>query len=87
MVSGVERCVIAEVFMEWKDPNEAPKDGTPILGSFESYPFPTIASWNGASKKWAVAELNVGMYEGEYNDTYFETNHYDEDDLVKWREL
>jgi hypothetical protein len=73
--------------MKWKEPNKAPKDGTCILGKFESYPYPTVASWNGVNKDWVVAELNVGMYEGEHNDTYFENEHYKEEDLIEWAEL
>lgn len=68
-------------------PKTAPKDGTCILGKFDSYPFVTITSWNGADKKWVVAELNIGMYEGEYNDTYFENEHYDDSSLIGWERL
>lgn len=73
--------------MEYKDAKAAPKDGTVIIGDFKGYPFKTVCSWNGASKKWAVAELNIGTYEGEYVDTYFETEYYNDSDLLRWAEI
>ena len=63
-------------------PDTAPRD-TPFLGDF-GYPWLQMAIWNGVDKKWAVATVQVGMYDGKWEDTYFESDREDEDGLIGW---
>ena len=51
---------------------DPPKDRA-IIAIVEDYPWPTVVTWNGASKKWAYADTQCGMFEGKLNDFYFET--------------
>ena len=68
-------------------PETAPKDATIIANV--GLPFAVVAMWNGASEKWVYANIQAGMYHGEWNDYYFEwhdfyfENEY-EDELLGW---
>ena len=73
--------------ISWASPEYAPKDGTPILAVFESYPYRVMAVWCGASGKWCAAVPQVGMYEGELNDWYFENEYFAHDDLKVWADI
>ena len=64
-------------------PATAPRDLTPFLGHF-GYPWLLMTMWNPVSGNWAVATVQVGMYEGEYNDTYFETDQETPASLLGW---
>ena len=63
-------------------PNTAPKD-KPFLGNF-GYPWLQMATWNDVSMKWAVASMEVGLYEGNWTDTYWETELEPESSLLGW---
>jgi hypothetical protein len=41
-----------------RDPDDAPKDGTMLLGSF-GWPWMVPASWDAASRTWSVAMWNA----------------------------
>lgn len=73
--------------MNWIPPEQAPKDGTQILAAFETYPFPVMAVWCGASGTWCAAVPQVEMYGGELNDWYFENEHFPEDQLKVWGDV
>ena len=66
-------------------PDTAPKDEN-FLGYF-GYPWWNMTRWNEASQKWATAEMQIGMVEGEWNDTYFETEYNPPADLRGWMPL
>lgn len=68
---------------EWQPIETAPKDGTLFLGNF-GYPWAILAAWNEPSEEYCVAELQIGLYHGKWNDTYFETDHLPEKDLLGW---
>ena len=55
----------------WQPAETAPHDGNPILVD-AGYPWPLVCVWNHVENAWICAELNVGMFNGEWNDTYFE---------------
>ena len=63
-------------------PNTAPKEG-PFLADF-GYPWLQMAMWNEPSLKWVVADVQVGLYHGEWNDTYFENEMHPEKDILGW---
>ena len=46
-----------------------------------------MAVWCGASGKWCAAVPQVGMYEGELNDWYFENEYFEHDDLKVWADI
>ena len=60
----------------------APKEG-PFLGDF-GYPWFLMTMWNEVNQDWAVATVQVGMYQGEWNDTYFETDNENKKNLLGW---
>ncbi|MEZ5480153.1 MAG: hypothetical protein R3E95_22535 [Thiolinea sp.] len=72
--------------MNLKPPDTAPRDGTVILGHF-GYPWLLATVWNEAVDQWAVAELQADLYEGQWNDRYFNTEHWPPDKLLGWVEL
>jgi len=75
--------------MNWilKDEKQAPKDGTMILAMFNCYPTPVSAVWSGCDENWACAVPNVGPVEGIWDDWYFETERFSDDDLHCWRKI
>jgi len=46
-----------------------------------------VAHWNPAMDEFVYAELQVDMFEGEWNDTYFESEYFKESDIRSWIEL
>jgi len=58
----------------WQPIATAPKD-KPILLDI-GMGWPVVGIYNQPSEKWVCAELQMGLYEGEYNDTYFENDHF-----------
>ena len=48
----------------------APKNRTILLDV--GLPWAVVGVFNSISVGWAFAELQAGMYEGEYEDTYFQ---------------
>jgi len=61
-----------------------PKDGTMILAQFKGYPAPLAAMWNGTNKEWVVAVPEVGAYNGVWEDTFFETEGYPDEEMEAW---
>lgn len=53
--------------------NTAPKD-RPILLDL-GLPWIVYGAWNGANGEWSYANMQTGLYGGEWSDTYFETEY------------
>lgn len=51
----------------------APKDKPILIDA--GYPWLVMAIWNEAGKNWVYANLQVDMYMGNYNDTYWESEY------------
>ena len=68
---------------EWQEIETAPK-GRQILLDV-GLPWAVAGSWCEASFMWAYANFQIGMYEGLFNDAYFETEY--EQAPKFWREL
>ena len=64
-----------------------PKDGTMIIAQFKNYPTPLAAMWNGAGQGWTAAVPHVELYQGIWNDWYFENEQFAEEELESWREI
>ena len=58
--------------MKWQ-PGETAPTGYPILAIIDQTMPPVVAIWNGASEVWSFASVNCELVDGEWNDTYFET--------------
>ena len=64
-------------------PDTAPKDGTTFLANM-GWPWLVVCMWNAAVDKWVYANPQINLYEGEWNDTYFESEWDDESELKGW---
>ena len=61
--------------MNWNENmSEAPRDGTVILLDV-GMPWAVTGAWNPVAEEWVYASLQIGFFEGEYVDTYFENEH------------
>lgn len=65
--------------------NTAPKDQQ-FLGDF-GWPWLCMTCWNDASQKWAYANYQVNIYQGGWNDPYYETESESEPMLRGWLPL
>lgn len=63
---------------EWMAMANAPKDKPILLDA--GYPWPVVGIWNDANQKWAYANLQCGMVDGEWSDTYWESDQEPEFD-------
>lgn len=68
----------------WQFPETAPKDGTPIIID-AGYPYPLVGVWNRIEGRWICAELNSDMFNGEWEDAYFENESYET--IRRWMPL
>lgn len=59
--------------VDWRT-DEPPKDGNSFLADV-GLPFSVVAAWNGVDQCFVYANLNCGMVNGVYNDTYFENEY------------
>jgi hypothetical protein len=44
------------------------------------YPWYVVAHWNEAMGYFVYAELQIDLYQGEWNDTYFTNDNFGEDE-------
>lgn len=62
---------------------EPPKTGNQFLADV-GFPWPVVAAWNGCDENWVYANLQCGMVDGVYNDTYFETEREPAEGIKRW---
>jgi len=63
----------------------APKDGSVFLADFG---YGTVAAaWSKVENQWVTALFQLGLVQGEFNDAYFETEYFNEDELKGWTAL
>ena len=60
----------------------APKDGKPIIARFKSYPTPLVAMWSNLDGQFVAATPQSCC-----DDSYFENEWFNADDLISWHEL
>ena len=70
---------------EWQPIKTAPKDGNAVL-LHVGWPWPVVGAWNEHQKEWVYVQLNTGVIDGEWHDTYFE-NEYTTDEATHWMPL
>jgi len=69
--------------MKLNPPQTAPRDFTLFLADF-GYPWLLPTMWNPVDSKWVVATIQTGLFNGEYNDNYFESDREESDALLGW---
>lgn len=70
----------------FKDPKDAPKDRV-FLAFFKNWPFCTTCHWSKSSKKWVAANLQYDLWDGKFDDAYFENEYFNIENMIKWCEL
>ena len=69
--------------MAWLSMTTAPQHCPIILNV--GLPWVVIGAWNAPSEKWVYADFQADMFNGKWNDTYFQ-NEY-EQSPIGWMEL
>ena len=57
---------------EWLDISTCPKEGQILLDV--GLPWAVVGSYNAVSDDYVYCDFRIGMYKGEYKDTYFEND-------------
>jgi len=70
----------------WQPAQSAPK-GDVIIGCFDNYPLPVCCAWNEPEQQWTIANMQVNLFRGKWNDTYFESEYECSDALKAWMPL
>lgn len=70
----------------WQPPKTAPKKDV-ILACFDDCPLPVTATWNEPEQQWVFSLAQVNLFEGQWNDTFFETQYECADQLKAWMPL
>ena len=68
---------------EWQEMDTAPKDRQILLDV--GRPWPVVGEYNAIHENWAWASFSVGIFRGEYIDSYCETEY--ENAPKFWQEL
>jgi len=63
------------------------KDGNTFIGRFKSHPCRVVAVWNVVEKQYIYSMLQVDLFDGKWQDAYFESVYVDEDELLEFKEL
>lgn len=51
------------------------------------YPHYVIAHWSKVNNQYVFAEMQVDLYQGEWDDVYFQTEYFEEEEIKSWIEL
>ena len=70
----------------WQPAETAPK-GDVIIACFDNYPIPVAATWNEPEQQWITSNVQANLYQGKWNDTFFETDYECADALKAWMPL
>jgi hypothetical protein len=70
--------------LRWIPPEQAPKDGTVIVGKFnDTHPERIVCMWDTLEDCWVGAYPQNDPADGRF----FENQHFHADDLEVWAEL
>lgn len=70
--------------MRWIPPEQAPKDGTIIIGNFHDvHPERIVCMWDSVKEHWVGAYPQSDPVDGRH----FQNEYFHTDDLVAWAEL
>lgn len=67
----------------WQPPETAPRDMTVFLANF-GYPWPLAAAWNPVQQEFVVADPQIGMVDGRYEDFHFQSDWEPTSELRGW---
>jgi len=70
---------------KWNSVKSVPHDRE-ILACF-GFPWVSLAIWNEPSSQWCVTMLEVGMFEGKWNDATISHEYYSHKDMLGWMEM
>ena len=76
----------AETLNQWQPPKTAPK-GDVIIALFDCTPIPVMATWNEPEQQWGCSSVQVNLYQGKWNDTYFQSEYETSNALKAWMPL
>jgi len=62
-----------------------PKDNT-FLANI-GLPWYVVAHWSNAFEKYVFAELQVDLLHGKWEDVYFQTDSFQESEIISWIEM
>lgn len=48
------------------------------------YPWLVMGTWSEVADCWVYPNLQVDLYEGKWNDVYWETNQAQDDEIIDW---
>lgn len=65
--------------------SDIPKDKQIIIK--DEYGMEYVAMWNKVNESFVYANPQMDMYHGEYIDSYYESEHIQEEDIIAWREM
>ena len=68
---------------EWQEMDAAPKDRQILLDV--GLPWPVVGAYNTPNGDWHYASFQIGMYNGQWCDSYYEDEQHREPKC--WREL
>lgn len=51
------------------------------------YPYYVLAHWSNVDNQYIFAELQVDLYQGKWDDVYFQTDRFKEYELKGWIEM
>lgn len=51
------------------------------------YPHYVLAHWNKVNNQYIFAEIQLELYQGEWDDVYFQTEYFEEEEIKSWIEL
>ena len=64
-------------------PETAPQDGSVFLADM-GWPWLVVCMWNASVDKWVYVTPQTDLYEGEWNDRYFENEWDSKSELKGW---
>lgn len=70
----------------WQKPETAPKDEV-FIAVFACSPLPVMCTWNEPESQWVFSVVQVNLYQGKWNDTFFETEYETAGALIAWMPL
>ncbi|MEG3753126.1 hypothetical protein [Psychromonas arctica] len=75
-----------EIFSQWQPARTAPKDEV-FIAIFECSSLPVLCTWNEPESQWIFSVVQVNLYQGKWNDTFFDTEYETAGALIAWMPL
>jgi len=79
----LEHALITDCAAGWLLPEDAPKDGTPILGDF-GWPWANYAVWDTYDEQWCIATVQASPMADGPNNYWLECDTEKRASLKRW---